>query len=204
MSLVLIGPYGVGKTTLARLVAEQLSLPRYSLDELASNYSEGIEDCAGAALTSQPAYDSAALEERHVYLVTTFLNEHADEASILDLGAGHALFSEDNIERVSSSFDNHFVVLLMPSNEPADCHRYLARHNGLHPEKSTKPHLAWNRYFLAHTSPALLADSVVYLKERTPTEVAMEIVNLIKLASPNKSLNSSALTRAVNCDVGRR
>jgi adenylate kinase family enzyme len=190
MSLVLIGPYGVGKTTIAKLVAEQLGLPQYSLDELADKYREGFAGGACAALHSQAACDSAALEEWHVYLVTTFLDEHAGEASILDLGAGHALFSEDNIERVSSSFDNHFVVLLMPSNEPADCHRYLAQRNGMHPEKSTKPHLAWNRYFLAHASPALLADSVVYLKERTPNEVALEIVNLIKLASPNKSRKS--------------
>ncbi len=94
------------------------------------------------------------------------------------------------------SFYKHYVVLLMPSNDPADCHRYLAQQNDTHPEKSIKPHLAWNKYFLAHRSPTLLAHSVVYLNERVPSEVALEIVNLIKLASPNNGPKSDALTRA--------
>ncbi len=146
-------------------------MPRHSLDELGGRY---------GAPPAGHGHDSAALEAWHAEVVPRFLRDHAGEDCVLDLGAGHAVFSGANLETVRPAFAAHRVVLLLPARGIDESLALLARRNEANAEKRDRPHAVWNRYFLSHPAPAALAARTVYLGERDAQSVAEELAGLYR------------------------
>lgn len=120
---VLIGPVGVGKSTLGERLATRLGLPHVELDSIANEYYGAAPGWNGHT------YDALMVESfvaayRHwepalAFAVERVVSDYRD--CVFDLGAGHTSFLDRQLhERVASAlspFAN--VVLLLPSPNAA-------------------------------------------------------------------------------------
>ncbi len=90
-SVVLIGPYGVGKSTIGQLLADSRGQRRYSLDECAWTYYREI-GLAPETAEALGDFASQRWQPYHAHAVKRFLQDHQNEVCVMDLGAGHALY----------------------------------------------------------------------------------------------------------------
>src|SRR5579875_3150200 len=117
--IILIGPMGAGKTTVATLLAEKLNLPRVSLDDVRFDYYKQIGYDEAAANELEQLHGFLALyrywKPFEAYAVEKVLAEHSH--CVFDFGAGHSVYEDvdlfAHIRTVLEPFPN--VVLLLPS-----------------------------------------------------------------------------------------
>src|SRR5438128_9512420 len=86
--IVLIGPIGVGKSTIGRLLSERLGLPQVSSDALCWDYYREI----GFDEADQNGPDGMIASRYNVYAVRRLLQSHQD--CVFDLGAGHSVYRQ--------------------------------------------------------------------------------------------------------------
>jgi hypothetical protein len=113
-SIVLIGPYGVGKSTIAQLLAQACGQSRYSLDECVWTYYRAT------GLTLETAeelgnFDSPQWQPYHAHAVKRFFQDYRNEVCVMDLGAGHALYEGTYLDEMQVVFAHYDVILLLPS-----------------------------------------------------------------------------------------
>src|SRR4051794_26145386 len=99
--IIFIGPIGAGKSTISKLVAQELSLPSYALDEeehLAASLGYDVEHY-------NRMQDDVGLHKAYEYrrgfydrLVPLFLAAH--DQGVLDLGGGHPIVPDRNKQEV--------------------------------------------------------------------------------------------------------
>jgi len=91
--VVLIGPVGVGKSTIAGLLAARMGWPQVSMDAVcAGYYAEVSEDQAVAERPEQAAGVRAAYQAwkpLEAYAVERILADH--QHAVIDLGGGHSV-----------------------------------------------------------------------------------------------------------------
>jgi adenylate kinase family enzyme len=176
LPVVLIGPVNAGKSTIAALLAERLSVSPVSLDDLCWGYFE------------QAGYDRELARQHfehggqvgalgymiHFYppAVQRIVSEHPQK--VIELGAGHTVYDDPeqlgHVRRALSSCSN--IVLLLPSPDPDEALRILnARESNPHPEI-----LAMNERFVRNPSNRELATITVYTKDRTPAQTCAELL----------------------------
>src|SRR5262245_16715760 len=177
-SVVLIGPYGVGKSTIGRLLAAARGQQAYSLDEHAWTYYRevGLTEESAASLGD---FDDPQWQLYHSRAVKRFLQDHQDEQCVMDLGAGHALYDGAYLSDVQAALAPYDVVLLMPSPDPAISLRDLEERNNAHHLKRRQPHARWNAFFIDHPASYSLATHIVYTKDRTPEQTCQELLEII-------------------------
>lgn len=175
--IVLIGPIGVGKSTVAPLVAAALDRPTIDVDELRGGFYGTL------------GYDNAEADEMYerdgvlglaaywkpfeIALVEHVVTLQPD--SVLDFGAGHSHFDSDDtlFERASVALAPHHVVLLLPSEDPDESAAVL---DARQPEEYRSETRSLNVEFLRSRSNALLADRIVITGDRSPEAVADDVV----------------------------
>lgn len=176
-SIILTGPYGIGKTTIGRLLAESLGQPSYSLDEYAWTYyqerglSPGIAENLGDL-------DSPQWQPYHAHAVGRFLQDHESEVCIIDLGVGHSLYEGIYLNEMQAVFALYNVILLTPSPDIDTAIHELNTRNNTHIYKRTQSHTRLNLSFLKHPSSYQFAKHIVYTKGKTPTETLKDIFAL--------------------------
>jgi len=178
-SVILIGPYGVGKSTVASLLANSRGQPQYSLDpEVWTYYREaGLTPEMTDALGD---FDSLAWQPYHAHAVKRFLQDHQHELCVMDLGAGHALYEGDYFEAIQAVLSLYDTVLLVPSPDVTISINDLAQRNNSHFYKRTQPHAKWNSFFLSHPSGYQLAKYIIYTKDKTPQQTCQDILAAIE------------------------
>ena len=182
---MLIGPAGVGKTTVGELLAPRLQLPSICLDEIAQTYYDElgwthdkamglIKDIGFGAMYRQMAPILA-------HATVRLLQEH--QHGVFDLGAGHSHFADSTlfaqVQQALAPCPN--VVLLLPSPDldrsvtvlrarsiaergwdwNADGYDYIAH---------------WTKDHCNHT----LATLTVYTEGRTPEQTCDEVLAKLK------------------------
>ena len=177
--IILIGPIGSGKSTIAQLLSERLHLPRISMDDVRWNYYHEIgydDDLARQKAETEgfwSLYQYWKPFEAHA--VERLLSEY--NRCVIDFGAGHSVYEDDDhftrIQRVLAPYTN--VVLLLPSPDPEESVQILNDRN--ESLRDMQPNI--NEHFINHHSNADLAKLVVYTKGRTPEETCDEIVRLV-------------------------
>lgn len=182
----MIGPCGCGKSTLAKLLAEQLRIPNRSLDKLCWDYYKEIGYCP----TSQKqTADQDGLPGAYGYLKP--FEAHAVErllaghpTSVKDFGAGHSVYEDavlfDRVSKLLVPYKN--IVLVLPSND-LDAAVQILRERTLK-EKNWDCVLNgfdFHQHFVRHHSNRTLAKFTVYTAGKSPEQTRDEILAMTGL-----------------------
>jgi len=179
-SIILIGPYGVGKSTVGKLLAESRGQPQYSLDQSVWIYYHEVGLTLELAKTLGD-FDSVLWQPYHAHAVKRFLQDHEHELCVMDLGAGHALYEGDQLEEMRATFASYDTILLIPAPDITVSINDLTERNNAYAYKKTQPHAKWNSFFLEHPSSYQLAKHIIYTKDKTPKESCQDILAVIEV-----------------------
>jgi shikimate kinase len=178
--IVLIGPVRTGKSTLGKLLAEQLGLPQVSLDRLREQYYQEIGfDPFLAKEIRQKGGFLALMFYRELFAahaVERILADHHD--CVIDFGAG--IYESDEmfarVKKALAEFVN--VMLVLPSPDIDESLRILKERDANPPADLT---LDLNARFLKHHTYYDLARMTVYTRGKTPEETCEEILARVKI-----------------------
>jgi shikimate kinase len=178
--IFLLGPVGAGKTTIGRLLAQQLQRPQASLDGLRWRYYQEIgydeveqkrimaaEGLAGV-LDYWKQFDLHAIER--------LLAEHRD--CIVDFGAGQTVFEEEaelaRLQELFAPYPN--IFLLLPSPDPNESAAILRQRMR---QQTAVQGVEFNRFLINSYLAHGLASHVAYTEGKTAVEVRDEILHLL-------------------------
>jgi adenylate kinase family enzyme len=190
--IILIGPYGAGKSTLTELIANRLEWHYYALDDESYYYLKELKEYNDIAnQMSKWALSSPNWQKYNIYLVERFLRKHREsrENCVLELGAGHSVYQDSvflaRAKEILAPYPN--VVLIRPSEDIEESLQLLLkqiRHHGLKGRDISDEQINEdNRLFLEHPSNCELGKFAVYTKGKTPEETCEEICQLLNLQS---------------------
>lgn len=178
--IILIGPMGVGKSTIGKLLSEKLQIPQIEMDEIRTKYYKEIgydEELAKSKIKSEGfwgLYQYWKPFEAHA--VERLLSEHNN--CVIDFGAGHSVYEDDRLfERIHKIISPYkYVILLLPSPDLNESISILNDREAF--LREVKPNI--NEHFIKHHSNYDLAKYTVYTKGKTPEETCAEILSLLK------------------------
>ena len=177
--IILIGPIGVGKSTIGSLLATLMDLPQRSMDEYRWNYYKEIgydEELANQKRATEGFWGIYQYwKPFEAYAVERLLSEHKN--CVIDFGAGHSVYEDSSllqrVQRALGSYSN--IVLLLPSSDLNESVQILNERN----EYVSDGNLNINEHFVRHPSNYNLAKFTVYTKTKTPEETCNEILRLV-------------------------
>ncbi|MCU0493968.1 MAG: hypothetical protein MUD01_20450 [Chloroflexaceae bacterium] len=179
--LVLIGPIGVGKTTVSELLGARMGLPVVCLDEIAGSYyaEVGFDDATSARLIKELGFGQfyRQLQPALAHATIRMIGDYTD--GIMDLGAGHSHFADhalfNQVQHALAPCNN--VVLLLPT---ADLQRSVEI---LRARSITERGWDWNpdgydyiEHWVMDSCNHALATATIYTEGRTPEETCDEII----------------------------
>jgi shikimate kinase len=179
MEVILIGPIGAGKSTIADLLARKLNLPQVSMDDVRFDYYQEIgydADFANRKRAGEGLWGVLPYwKPFEAYAVERLLASHRN--CVIDFGAGHSVYEDEvlfaRVQNALSSYQN--VCLLLPSLDPDESITIL---NEREPWlRETSPNI--NEHFVKHPSNYALAKFIIYTKGKTPDETCDEIARRI-------------------------
>ncbi|WP_438464410.1 shikimate kinase [Marinomonas sp. PE14-40] len=179
LDIVLIGPMGVGKSTIGKLLASHLKLPQKSMDEYRWDYYKEIGyDQAYARELDQTEGGLSVYrywKQFEIHAVERLLEEHNN--CVIDFGAGHSVYEDDAyLQRAKAALKPfQYVILLLPSPDKALCIKHL---NGDEIDEDAE----LNRHFIEHKSNYELATHIVYTEGATPDETLAEVLKVIAVS----------------------
>jgi shikimate kinase len=181
-SIILIGPMRAGKTTIARLLAETLSIPNISFDQIRKEFypEHGYE-----AEKASQAYKDGGFEAWLAYqrpfevLLVEHVLKHYPENHVIDFGAGHSVQEDDQrFERVKQALMGFpHVILLRPCEDDGEALRILHQRD-IDDAESGLPEI--NRLFVKHPSNKQLATHTIYNQDQSPQQTCTAILELLK------------------------
>ena len=129
--IVLIGPVRTGKSTLGKLIAEQLGIPQVSLDEIRWQYYReiGFDESLANEIREKGGFLAVVYYWGlfSAYSVERLLSDHKN--CVFDFGAG--IFESDEmfrrVEEALARYPN--VVLVLPSPDIEESLRILEERN---------------------------------------------------------------------------
>jgi hypothetical protein len=180
-TVVLIGPLSTGKSTIGRLLAQQLGRPDIALDQLRWGYygeigwDEARQREIGAAEGFAGVYRYWKAFEIHA--VERVLVERA--GSVINFGAGHSVFYElEHVARIRAALAPlRNVVLLLPSPDIDESVAILRERHTFRVDG-----VELNRHLLAHPSMGRLATHTIYTDGQTPGQTRDEVLALKRQA----------------------
>jgi len=189
--IILIGPMSTGKGTIAQLLAAELGIPRYEMDELRHKfYGEmGYDEKLASKIVGDEGMMSLIRYWKpfEAYAVERAIEEF--ENCVLDFGAGHSVYEEEEffsrVEAALKPIEN--VILILPS---PDLDRSVEIVNERFSEllvsevgKVDAELLRLNEHFVRHPSNSMLAKKTVYTEGQTAEETTAEMLKWIRNSS---------------------
>ena len=163
-SIILIGPSGAGKTTVAKELNKKTKMPRVSLDTIMNK----LKQSGFSTL-----YDN--VEEFNYYIISQILKKAKSNNlyGVIDFGAGHSVYDDkeifEKIKTMLKPFKN--IVLLLPNkDEEVSLEIINGRATG---------DISENRKFYESPCNKELATMTIYENGRQPSQVAEEIISRV-------------------------
>jgi shikimate kinase len=173
--IVLIGPFDVGKTTIARLLGGKLGVPVASLDDVCYDYYKEIGWCAEDArrINERDGGDAfvAYTCSFEPYGVEQVLARNP--GCIIDMGGGQTVSDVPaHFRRVQEALAPYInVVLLLVSPDPDETLMVLRR----------RRHLDSLEYVVRSPCYYALAKHIVYTEHKSPEQVRDEVLDRVTL-----------------------
>src|SRR5574339_244308 len=131
--IILIGPIGSGKSTVAELISMKTGLPRRSMDELRWHYYDEIgydRDFARQKRTAEGFWGLYRYwKPFEIYAVKRILEDFHD--CIFDFGGGHSVYEDEaqfaQVQNLLAPYPH--VILLIPSSDREESTRILHARN---------------------------------------------------------------------------
>lgn len=164
-SIILIGPSGAGKTTMAKYFENILNMPRINLDKMEL-------DARDFNLRNQFGTN----EDFYYYLIKTAIDLALknETAYVIDFGANHSIYHDskvlEEVKKLLKPFKN--IVLLLPYRDKQKAITVMS--NRSHGDTSN------NAEFYDSLSNKELQTMTIYGEGRTPKEIADEILTNIE------------------------
>ena len=165
-SIILIGPMGVGKSTIAKELCKRISLPRVSLDnkeQLARYYSQRDK--------------FSRSKEFEFYLTASVLTD-LKKPAVIDFGAGHSIYENPimffEMKKLIRKFLN--VVFLIPSEDKEKAMELLNKRINKRDGTTTEVTADNKRFIERSNLNSQLASIIMYTQGKTPSEIAEELI----------------------------
>lgn len=177
--IVLIGPPFAGKSTLGKLLSQELGLPQVSLDKLRWEYYReiGFDDVLAQEIRQKGGFVAivAYWSLFNSHAISRILADYTN--CIFDFGAGPIVFENEllsnQIKNALASFAN--VVRLLPSPDPQKSIQVL-RERSSHLQGTNAQGFDWPTFFVQHEQNRMLAKYHIYTETKTPAETCAEIL----------------------------
>ena len=180
---ILIGPPFAGKSTIGKLLSQELGLPQVSLDQLRWEYYReiGYNDTLAQEIRQKGGFIA-------VVAYWSLFNSHAISRiladytyCVFDFGAGPIVFENDllsnQIKNALEPFAN--VVRLLPSPDLEESIQVL-HERSRHLQGTNVQGFDWSAFFVQHKQNRMLAKHQIYTGMKTPTETCAEILTVIQ------------------------
>ncbi|MEO8392370.1 MAG: AAA family ATPase [Chloroflexota bacterium] len=189
-NIILIGPSGTGKTTLATLLGESLDIPWLELDDLRKEYYAEIGYDNGKA---QQIFQQGGIKAMvdywkpfEIYSVERMLSDYST-GHVLAFGAGQSVYDDpafaDRAQKALAPY--HYVILLLPSPDVDESVFILHERMRLgfpdFPAEAAQQMDEMNRYFIENPSNARLAKFTIYTQDKSSAETRDEVLKALKL-----------------------
>ena len=176
-NVILMGPIGVGKSTIAKIIAERTGKPFVDLDEQRSRF------------YAETDYSDKKAERRYLlkgiqgwyryqkpyelYSVRRILEESRD--SIIAFGGGQSVYEDEEQQaefyKLMAPVEHSFLLLPFPD---VDASLKLLS------QRIEKDELKLNRIFIYSETSRSAAKHIIYTGEKTPNQVADEIMGILE------------------------
>lgn len=175
--IILIGPVGVGKTTVSKLLAERLKVPKVSMDDVLFDYFRevGFDENHWKQISEKLGRPAAYryLKVFGSYGVKRILESHS--GCIFDFGGGGVTgeFPDEfaAIKSALAGFKN--VIHLIPTDNKAESLQYLYDRLKISP-----PGWTILEHLVFHHAHDELAKHTVFVKDKSPEELCQEILRI--------------------------
>lgn len=179
-TIILIGPCGVGKTTIGQLLSQRIKIPFYNLDEYEPKYSLkiGFDPKKAEEIKKQEGFFAYYEYCRQFFdkAVAKFLEEFS--CSILELGGGHPIVpdakKQKEIKEILQPYK--YIFLLLPDQSIEKSLEILRKRNKSMPEDDL------NTLFFKDNSFFDIAKFIIYTEGKTPKQSINEISAILTKA----------------------
>ncbi len=183
--IILIGPIRTGKSTIAKLLSEKLSLPRYRMDMLRFDYYKETDYNEEKAEQIKNEEGFLALckywEPYGIYAIKRVLEDC--KKGVIDFGGGLSVYEDENqLQEAIQLLKDFKVVLLLPTENKEESieilnSRMLERdYQEYFSQQDINVRKQLNQLFVNHLSNYLLAKDTFYTKNKSPEETCEEII----------------------------
>ena len=177
-SIILIGPMGTGKSTIAKLLAEKIEggsrIPLDSKGQLEELYKQ------------KKLYRNFKNFE---FVLTGTVLSTLNRPYVIDFGAGHSIYEDTEVrskmQEICSNFKN--IILLLPTKEKEANRKILLERRNIE-EGSNKDKDNW--HFISAPDNYELATNIIYEDGKTPEEIADEILQIVQMKKKEKVVDN--------------
>ncbi len=179
--VILIGPMGVGKTTLATLLSEKLQVQSIGLDEIRwyYYYKQGYSVAYAQALRQQKGFRKGLYAYWKPFEADSVVAMLADfQGCVFHFGAGQSVYEDPALfAKVQDALkDCAHVVLLVPAKDHCESLEYLVNRFKARGHTPDADMVEMLKHFIEHPSNWTLAKHIVFIKDKSLEIICEEVL----------------------------